>query len=738
MTRKAVLFFSAVFLFSAVNAVAQEQFELDWACYFSEPDTEIGVLDLSKFEPVTLPSTLTATIPGASVTGDGKSLWLLSEFTPDRVGAQRDLIIDFDEVPGPVEFYLNGVKQGREGVTGDRYFMHSGIHVKFLLSPGNLKPGKNVLTLKVYSDSEEFRIQKPRVGFYDDEINDIWRLSFLNGQIFFAFSILVLFIGLYYLSLYLFNRDRLYNLLFSLANIFLALYFSQMGLPFRTIPSLFLLVTAKYSLFLYFTFLSLFFITFFDVCNLRWLKIIIVVLAGGAAVLYLLNSGSYAEIMKIFDLVLIPGGIELLLMLFIAGISIFRKNTDAIPVFVGVLTGLAAAVYDFYFALSGQEPDFWLQGFGILVFNICMFAMLSVKAIRAEKQLKLSSEKISRNAQVMQQFLERVETVSLTVADMSGNLDREIEASASSIDELISGTEVISVSAGEQLDNVKQTSESLELLLASSDQINDELGKQLKDVEETSLLITEMLDNISIITGTLKKTSDFTEELGSLTEQGEAAVRRSAETVAAIREDSNNIYKILSSITDISEQTNLLAMNAAIEAAHAGKAGAGFAVVAGEIRALAGNTAGRTRETVEQIDGIVTRINEAWEANRDVESMLTKIGANTRTAVEQVKEAYLSIEEQRTASIAVLSTVDSLKSASAGIRAETEKQQLKSRDMEEKQNNLRDISLRVYDSIEKITEANQNIQHALSTVRDISAGTNSEAGRLKEILGESG
>ncbi|MDC7226408.1 MAG: methyl-accepting chemotaxis protein [Spirochaetales bacterium] len=736
--RTIILLSTAAFIFlSAAGLSAWQLDEPEWKVLFTSPETNVNDIKSEQAVDVILPSIQTAPEAGASVRGDGNCLWLLTELSFHSGLPEYSLLVDFNEPPGPVEFYLNGIELGRDGVTGDNYFMQSGVHSYFSLPPQLLNQGVNHIALKVFGDSENFKLQKPSIGKYDEQINDIWKLSFLNGQIFLAFGVLVAFIGLYYLSLFLFNRKEIINLHFSLANIFLSIYFAQMGLPFQTIPTLLLLVVSKFSLFLYFTFLTLFFVRFFNVFNRLWVRTIIMVTAVLIGILYLFNSGSYSEVMRAFNTALIPGGIELLLMLFISAYSMLKKNTDAIPVFIGVATGLGAAVYDFYFAFAGIEPAFWLQGFGILIFNICMFEMLSIRAIRADKQLKASSRKISKNSRVMAELLEKIEIISLSVADMSSNLDREIEASAEGVEELVNGTASISLSAGEQLDDVKKTGESLEVLLSSSEQINQELTRQQKDVEETSFLITEMLDNISEITDSLKKTSDFTEELGSLTVKGESAVKKSAETVNAIHEDSKNIYQILSSITDISEQTNLLAMNAAIEAAHAGKAGAGFAVVAGEIRKLATNTAGRTRETVEQIDSIVSRIKDAYEANLEVKDLLSHIGRNTKTAVEQVKSVYLSIEEQRTAGRSVLTTVESLKDASSGIRTQTEKQRSKSRDMEDKQENLRNISGRVYESIEKMSEANMKIKEALGKVRNISTGTSSEALRLKNILADS-
>jgi len=728
-----ILLFSSLLIFLSIPLFSQD-IKADWGVVFSSPSSDFNSLKISEIENAVLPDIFTAGIPGSSLSGGGQCLWLVSSLKVPSSLTGEDLVVSFDEVPSAVEFYINGNKIGKIGNTGSKYFMHSGSHVRFALTPELLSEDENIIALKVFNDSAEFKIQQPMIGLYDDNINRIRILSFLNGQIFFGFSVLVLFIGLYYLSLFMFNRNEKINLFFALANIFLFIYFAQMGLPFRVFAYQPFLVIGKYSLFLYFTFLSLFFVIFFNVFNKRLFKIALGAVAVVIGLVYLRNSGTVSEVSKAFDIALIPGGLELLMMLGIAAFSMIKKNADAVPVFIGVMIGLGSAGYDFYFALSGHEPAFWLQGFGILIFNICMFEMLSLRAIKADRLLKKSSEKIRENARIMKEFLEKVETVSLSVAEMSTSLDLEIEASSSSVGELVRGADVIASSSEEQLSYVNETGESLRVLLSSADSINNELDKQQLNVEETSHLVSEMLENISLITENLKKTSDFTEELGQLTVKGEEAVKRSTDTVSSIHDDSKNIYKILSSISDISAETNLLAMNAAIEAAHAGKAGAGFAVVASEIRKLAINTAGRTKETVEQIDSIVERIGEGYKANLEVKELLSQIGLSTKTAVEQVKSVYLAVDEQRAASNAVQSTVSSLREVSGSIKVQTEKQKLKSRELESKQSQLREISSRVYQSVDRMSAANTKIQTALMRVQNVSSGTNAEAVKLKALL----
>lgn len=184
-------------------------------------------------------------------------------------------------------------------------------------------------------------------------------------------------------------------------------------------------------------------------------------------------------------------------------------------------------------------------------------------------------------------------------------------------------------------------------------------------VETTSTAITEMGSNIQQLSQNIRMMSENFETITTNTNRGAEAVQKSIESMGVIKESSEKIANIVNVITEIAGQTNLLSLNAAIEAAKAGEHGKGFAVVAEEVRKLAERSAGAAKEITELIHESTRQVDSGSEiignAGDALEEILGSVG-ETSALVHEInsasEEQARGVDEiiQSTDSVAELST----------------------------------------------------------------------------------
>ncbi|HEY0966038.1 MAG TPA: methyl-accepting chemotaxis protein [Opitutaceae bacterium] len=190
------------------------------------------------------------------------------------------------------------------------------------------------------------------------------------------------------------------------------------------------------------------------------------------------------------------------------------------------------------------------------------------------------------------------------------------------------------------------TQSSRELSSASSS-LATEANSQAAAVQDISSTIAEIETRTSQVSQSLGQTRDvqLTQVQAVLT-QIESAGTRLTTTISGIRESSEAITKIAKGIEEIAFQTNILALNAAVEAARAGEAGAGFAVVAGEVRALAARAADSARETTSLIESAAERGRAGEAVSAEVSRHLSQVLGSFRELDAVIRRAASDVAEQ--------------------------------------------------------------------------------------------
>ncbi|MFP3847716.1 methyl-accepting chemotaxis protein [Pseudomonas sp. W5-01] len=260
------------------------------------------------------------------------------------------------------------------------------------------------------------------------------------------------------------------------------------------------------------------------------------------------------------------------------------------------------------------------------------------RAVRAAEEI--SSGDLTRSIEV--DGKDEATLLLRALATMQRNLRQTIE--------LISGSSTQLASAAEELSAVTEES-------------SRGLQQQNNEIEQAATAVNEMTAAVEEVARNAVSTSEASQQSNQTARQGRERV---IETVRSIQDmaqqiqatsglveglaaQGRDIGKVLDVIRSIAEQTNLLALNAAIEAARAGEAGRGFAVVADEVRALAHRTAQSTTEIEQMVAGIQTRTGDAVQSmSRNTESTRTtlSLASSAGDALELITEAIAQINER--------------------------------------------------------------------------------------------
>jgi methyl-accepting chemotaxis protein len=236
-----------------------------------------------------------------------------------------------------------------------------------------------------------------------------------------------------------------------------------------------------------------------------------------------------------------------------------------------------------------------------------------------------------------------------------------------SMGKMSSKSDLFSQNTQDLASSIEEISANIEEISSGIDNVSSIAEIQNSDVSSMKEKLSGLSDVINQMGSIINDSLNATKDINSKAQKGEVSLREMEQNVARIRESSQEMTNIVGIINDISDQINLLSLNAAIEAARAGDAGRGFAVVADEISKLADKTASSIKEIKTLISANENETHKGMEVIKDTVEIISTIVNGVNAINSKITNLVEYRDRQTETNLSVTGSVESLKKRSENI-----------------------------------------------------------------------
>lgn len=626
-----IIFLALIYiLIISVVALSKERFEIivseNWL--FTYEDTNGTRLEFSKseYQPVgwqriDLPK-------GGFNFNLNRShwIWFRAQFNISKDFENKTLALFMGKIPAAAKIYFNGILIGTYGsMPPEKFFANPNISKYYTISTDLINfDGPNTLAILFYTERARGSINAPVLmeDYQAKKSNFIY--YFIGSMIPAAASILSLVLCIYYLILYFRSRERKYNIFVSISSLLMVIYYTQLFIDIMPFHYVYFIKTCFSSSYLAVCLLIFYFQNFFNIhdkAKLRYLILIIYL----SVVIFLFSIKDLAQVEIINDSILqsIVLGLSFIYMLYIGIYAIIKKKRYSLILSLGICFVIFFALRDIVIAAAGLQPKFWTSSIGMVIFVSTILFSSASNQVDIEKELNtLAKALIEEKGSFAKKIKERtgenlimLQEVKKAVTDHSEKLSSKSKELAVSVEEISSTLEELSASINSIAQNAVETAKEVEKL-----------------VEKVEIGTKSMDENIKA-----------SEQLVSIT---------------------STIKNFTTMIHDITDQTSLLALNASIEAAHAGELGKGFTIVAKEIKKLSERSLDAAKEIETTIEAANEKIFLTYEKSKNAGEIFNEISRQIQVFSETFYKITNATREQAKGSDEVVNTLTEISSIS--------------------------------------------------------------------------
>ena len=344
-------------------------------------------------------------------------------------------------------------------------------------------------------------------------------------------------------------------------------------------------------------------------------------------------------------------------------------------------------------------------------------------AINSKDEMGEFSHNFNLTLEKIKSLMIAIRKQAANLSDIGDDLAGNMTETAAAVNEITTNIQSIRGRMINQSASVTETNATMDQVVTNINRLNGHVENQSDNVTQASSAIEQMVANINSVTNTLISNSENVKILMEASEVGRSGLHEVSTDIREISRESEGLLEINSVMKNIASQTNLLSMNAAIEAAHAGEACRGFAVVADEIRKLAENSSEQSKTIGNVLKAMKDAVDKISCSTESVLGKFEAIDSGVKVVSEQEENVRTAMEEQGEGSKQVLQSAGSLNNITRQVKDGSDEMLEGAKEVIAESKNLQKVTQEISFGMNEMATGADQINAAVNHVNELCSKT---------------